>query len=309
MGYENTIGLCDTYTKLLDEVWSKQSCAGVLATESAKLNGASGHDLLVPKYSVNGMADYDRNNGFVKGAASLEWETVRFNYERGRMFSIDVMDNAESQNLAFGQLANYFMKSQAIPEADAFIFSKLCGSVAHPAEGTLNSGAAVVSAIRASVNQMDNDEIPEYDRYLFVTPEIKAMIDDMDTYKSKAVMSRFTQIIGVPKGRFYTAFDLLDGTTEGETAGGFAPADGATTINFLAVYRPGVISYMKHAVTKIITPELNQEADAWKYAYRASGYCGVPAQYAGKSVYAHIVPAPTPDPDPDPDPEPEPGQT
>jgi hypothetical protein len=287
MAYLNNIDLADAYTKLLDEVWAKQSCSAVLATDGLKLNATNGHELLVPNYSVQGMADYNRNEGFVKGAASLEWETVRFNYERGRIFSIDVLDNAESQNIAFGQLANYFMKSQAIPEADAFTFGELCYGVT-PVEATISTGAAAISAIREAVNQMDNDEIPEYDRYLFVSPEIKAMIDDMDTYKSKAVTSRFTQIIAVPRGRFMSSFTFLDGTSTGQEAGGFAPADGASPINFMAVYKHGVISYMKHAVTKIITPELNQEADAWKYAYRASGYCGVPDQYIGKSVYAHI---------------------
>ena len=282
----NRFEFCDSYTKILSEVWAKQSCSAVLATDGLKLNAANGHELLVPIYSVQGMAEYSRNEGFVKGAASLEWDCVRFNYERGRIFSIDVLDNAETQNLAFGQLANHFMKTQAIPEADAFTFSNLCSTV-EPVEATITTGAAALSAIREAVNKMDNDEVPEYDRYLFVSPEIKAMIDDMDTYKSKAVTSRFTQIIAVPRGRFMNSFDFYDGTSEGQEAGGFAPADGASPINFLAVYKHGIISYMKHAVTKVITPELNQEADAWKYAYRASGYCGIPDAYLG-SVYANI---------------------
>ena len=45
---------------------------------------------------MDGLADYSRNSGYVKGDVTLTNETVTFNYDRGRKFSVDNMDNEET---------------------------------------------------------------------------------------------------------------------------------------------------------------------------------------------------------------------
>ena len=56
----------------------------------------------------------------------------------------------------------------------------------------------------------------------------------------------------------------------------------------MVVHKPAVIQFQKHAAPKIISPEQNQKADAWKYGYRNVGVADV---YAGKlaGVYCHTV--------------------
>ena len=76
---------------------------------------------------MDGLGDYSRTTGFVGGDASLIWKTVSFDYDRGRMFTVDSMDDQESQNIAFARLANEFMRSKVIPELDAYRFAKLAG--------------------------------------------------------------------------------------------------------------------------------------------------------------------------------------
>ena len=46
---------------------------------------------------------------------------------------------------------------------------------------------------------MDEKQVPSTERILFITPTLRGILEDMDTYKSKAVMSGFSQIISVPK--------------------------------------------------------------------------------------------------------------
>lgn len=53
-------------------------------------------------------------------------------------------------------------------------------------------------------------------------------------------------------------------------AGGFATT-GGKAIDFLIVDKNAAIQYQKHTVSKIITPEQNQTADAWKFGYRTVG--------------------------------------
>ena len=118
---------------------------------------------------------------------------------------------------------------------------------------------------------MDEKQVPSTERILFITPTLRGILEDMDTYKSKAVMSGFSQIISVPQTRFYTAIDLLDGTSENEKAGGYKKADGASNINFMIIHKPAVIQFTKHTAPKTIPPEQNQDADAWKYGYRIYG--------------------------------------
>ena len=69
---------------------------------------------------------------------------------------------------------------------------------------------------------MTNDEVPEEDRHLRITSTLYGMIRDMDTYKSKDLLSKFASIRVVPQARFQTAIELLSGKdTDGERKGGF----------------------------------------------------------------------------------------
>ena len=112
-------------------------------------------------------------------------------------------------------------------------------------------------------------------------------MEDLDTTKSRAVLDRFAQTIRVPQTRFYTKITQYDGTTSGQTAGGYIKdATDGKNINFMIIHKPAVIQYEKHVAPKIITPELNQSGDAWKYGYRNVGIADV---YENKvaGIYLH----------------------
>ncbi len=119
---------------------------------------------------------------------------------------------------------------------------------------------------------MDEDEVPMDDRYLFITPTLYGLVQDLDTTKSREVMSRFNSTTLVPQTRFYTAIDLKDGKTSGEEAGGYVK-DGTNgkNINFMVISKSAVMKYPKHTVNKIIPPEDNHNADAWIFNFRAYG--------------------------------------
>lgn len=128
-----------------------------------------------------------------------------------------------------------------------------------------------MSSVRTGVNVLDEAEVPADDRYLFVTPTLYNAVLALNTYVSKAVLEGFAGIIKVPQTRFYTAVDLLDGTTSDEEIGGYKKADSAADINYMIIHRPAVIQFGKHTVNKIISPENNPDADAYLFAYRAYG--------------------------------------
>ena len=284
----NSIALSKIYTNLLDEVYKNSALTAVLESDASLARaGANANEIVIPKLSMSGLADYKRNSGYVNGDVTLNWETVQFNYERGRMFQVDDMDNEETQNVAFGRLAGEFIRTKVVPELDAFRFAKYAAVTgAGAATGTLATGADVIAALRTATSSMDEAEVPMEDRHLFITPTLLGLVEDLDTNKSKEVLSRFATITKVPQTRFYSAIKLNDGTSSGEEAGGYVKASGAVDLNFEIIHKPATLQFTKHAVPKIISPEQNQDADAWKYGYRNYGLCDT---YENKAagIYVH----------------------
>ena len=271
----NNIILAQQFISILDEVYKLASLTSDLdgSPELAR-QGANAGELIIPKLSMDGLADYSRNGGYVGGEVTLINETVLCNYDRGRKFTVDAMDNQESANIAFGRLAGEFIRTKVAPEIDAFRLSTYAGidGISKVSAGvTLADGAAVIAAIREGITKMDEDEVPADERYLYITPTLRGLIQDMDTTKSREVLDSFAKIIKVPQNRFYTLINLDDCKTVGETKGGYVKAEGAKDINFMIIHKPAVIQYQKHIAPKIIAPEANPDADAWSYGYRNYG--------------------------------------
>lgn len=285
----NAITLATQFVPVLDEIYKNASLTADLDGAADLVRaGANANELIIPKMDMQGLGDYSRNGGYVDGDVTLTNETVVCNFDRGRMFSVDAMDNIETAGIAFGRLAGEFMRTKVVPEEDAFRFAKYAGTtgISKVAAGaTLSTGADVVAALRVAVNKMDEDEVPLDQRYLYITPTLYGMIQDMDTNKSREIMGRFAKVVQVPQTRFYTAIDQKSGKT-GEEAGGYTKATAGKDINFMVIHKPAVIQFQKHVVPKIIDPAANQTADAWKFGYRQVAIADV---YENKvaGIYLH----------------------
>lgn len=266
----NTIELFKQYVPLLDEVYKNSALTSALdgASELAR-QGANANELIIPKMSMDGLASYSRNGGYVGGDVTMTNETVACNFDRGRMFSIDNLDNVETAGIAYGRLSAEFIRTKVVPELDAFRFAKYAGAsgISTVAGAALSTGDAVVSAIRAAVNKLNEDEVPLEGRYLFITPTLYGLIQDLDTTKSKQVLEGLT-VVQIPQTRFYTSITQNDGTSEGQTSGGYLKAADGKNINFMIIQKDAVIQFDKHVAPKVITPEQNQNGDAWKFGYR-----------------------------------------
>jgi hypothetical protein len=284
----NNIAKFKKYIDLLDEVYKVNAKTSILDGDTTLVRaGANADEIVIPKMSLDGLADYSRNSGYVNGDVNLTNETVKFNYDRGRAFTVDAMDNEETAGVAFGKLSSEFIRTKVVPEVDAFRLATYAGIAGiGSATGTLADGNAALSAIVTAVSEMDDAEVSEEGRVLFITPTLYNLILNVDTSKSKAIMDRFASVVTVPQSRFYTAIELADGTTSGETAGGFTKADDAKDINFMIVQKSAVLQYPKHVVNKVVSPEENQTSDGWKFFYRSYGLADV---YENKvaGIYVH----------------------
>lgn len=287
----NNITTFQSYIPLLDEVYASASLTAVLdgAPELAR-QGVNANELVIPKISMDGLASYDRKSGYVDGEVTLTNETVLCNFDRARLFCVDTMDNEETAGLAFARMASEFIRTRVVPELDAFRLATYAGTdgitAADPAD--FGNGADVLTALRAATNAMDEGEVPADQRYLFITPSLLGLMEDLDLTKSTRVLERFDAVVRVPQSRMYTAITQYDGSSSGQTAGGYVKKAGGKNINFMVIHKPSVIQYQKHVAPKVITPEQNQTGDAWKFGYRNVGVADV---YENKlaGIYLHAA--------------------
>lgn len=285
----NAITKFKKYIDLLDEVYANASKTSVLDGDTTLVRqGANANEIIIPKISMDGLGDYSRNSGYVNGDVTLTNETVQFNYDRGRAFTVDAMDNEETAGVAFGKLSSEFIRTKVVPEVDAFRFATYAGitGISKATAGTISTGNDALTALVTAISKMDDDEVSEEGRYLFITPTLYNLILNVDTSKSKEIMSRFAGIVTVPQSRFVTAIDLKDGTTSGEEAGGYSKATAGKDINFMIIQKDAILQYPKHKVNKVVTPEENQTSDGWKFFYREYGLADV---YENKvaGIYLH----------------------
>lgn len=279
MAFNNSIALAEQFLPLLDEVYKRESLTSVLDAANSDIRFLGGNKVDLYKLSTQGLGDYSRNGGYVDGAVTGTWETLTLTQDRGRRFMVDVMDNEESLGQAFGRLAGEFLRVNVIPEIDAYRFAVLAGAapVAQTAAADITPGTTDVPAlIDIAEEKMNDNEVPQEGRILFVSEnayrglkeKITRYLANENGVNRQVEMFDGMRVIRVPKGRFYTAITMYDGSTVGEEAGGYVAASGAKAINFMVVHPSAVRTVIKHNPVNIISPEANQTHDGYLMKYR-----------------------------------------
>jgi hypothetical protein len=272
----NSIALVQKYLPILDEIYKAGAKSAILDTAEERVRWAGAKKASLFVTNLVGLANYDRNAGFVPGDATDGWEDYEITQDRGRSFMVDAMDNDETLGMAFGTLMGEFERNKVIPEVDAYRFAKIASSADNSqiVTETLSTGAATIASIDTATATLDNAEVPYEGRILFVTPDVYKLIksgvtrmvmngDNNVNYNVEIYNDM--RVITVPAGRFNTAVTINAPTTSG-AAGGFTVS--GDTINFMIVHPSAVMQVVKHVVPRVFSPEVNQEADAWKLDYR-----------------------------------------
>ena len=287
----NVIELVNKYLPILDEQYKVEARSSILDVNPAFVQQTKdAKKVKIAKMNVDGLADYTRNGGFTSGAMDLTWEEHEFKIDRGRALQVDAMDNIETFGLAFGRLAGEFQRVKVIPEIDAYRFAEYYQHAGNTDELDVTA-EEILHFIDDADEQMDEDEVPEDNRILFVNPHVfKLMMNDPTlshnvtvdngdglSVNKKIYMYNNHRIIKVPSNRFMTEIVLLDGTTSGQTVGGYKAADGAKTIGMLMIHPTAVLQLSKRRIARVWAPTkeeaagtdgVNPNADAWRFDFR-----------------------------------------
>ena len=288
----NSISLATKFVPFLDELYKRESLSSVLDTLPDRVNWVGAQTAKVFKVDVDGLGNYSRNAGFVPGSSDGTWETLTIEKDRGRSFTIDVMDNDETVGMAFASTLSQFERTAVVPEIDAYRFAKYAAGAGTTVTGTLSNSDDIPALITTAQAAMDDKEVPYEGRILFVNPtiygylknDITRYVDNSATDINRTVeMYDTLRVIRVPSGRFNTVCTLA-APTDASSTGGYTAA--GVDINFMIVHPSAVMQVIKHQIPRVFSPEVNQEADAWKINYRVYHDCWVLANHT-YGIYVH----------------------
>lgn len=282
----NTIQYAALLQQKLDEQITVHSTSGWMEANAGQVKYSGGKDIKVPSITTSGMGDYDRDTGFVQGSVNLGFETLTMTMDRGRTFSLDAMDVDETNFLMnAAAVAGVFQREQVIPEIDAYRYSKLYAIA--KAGNRLSTDytparATMLDALRADIAAMQDVIGEDVGLVITLNGKAAAILDTVSDISKYVSVADFRQgnvnlkvktldeipVRRVPSVRMKSAYVFNDGTTEGQTAGGFKADTGAVQINWIICAQTAPIAVSKTDKLRIFEPGVNQSKDAWKIDYR-----------------------------------------
>lgn len=274
----NNITLATKFQPLLDEVYQEASLTSDLENSAVKFDGSK--IVKVLKLAVPPLGKYTRNSGYTTGDVTADWESFELTQDRGTEFFVDAMDDEETLKMTFGNASSEFIRRSVVPQVDAYRFAKMAstegvGSVS----AAITTADAAIKAINAGMLAMDEEEVTQEGRILYISATLKGLITELESYKSKLCLERFSKIVGVPQKRFFSGIDVTDT--------GFAKGADAKNLNFLIVDPKAVFGVAKHKKLRAFDPDTNQKMDAYLFQYRLYHDMFVYPQKAA-GVYAHL---------------------
>ena len=283
----NTLDTATLFQNNLDKVAVQEATTGWMDANAGQVIYRGGSEVKIPKMSVQGLGDYDREEGYRRGAVSLNYETRKMTQDRGREFQIDPMDVDETSFVATAaSIMGEFQRTQVVPEIDAYRISKIATDTitadkAGMIEYGYKPGATGTSALRKLkegikairdgyngplVCQATSDFILELEMEL--AGKITAVSFVKGGIETRVPAVDGVPIISTPSNRMYTAIKINDGKTVGQEKGGYEKGTTAKDLNFFICPKTTPIAITKQDIMRIFDPTVNQKLNAWKMDYR-----------------------------------------
>ena len=85
----NVFEYASVFQSELDKAAVEQATSGWMELNDKLVRYNGGAEVKIPSMDMDGLADYDRDKGFVEGSVNLKWETKEMTQDRGRQFTFD----------------------------------------------------------------------------------------------------------------------------------------------------------------------------------------------------------------------------
>lgn len=280
----NTLATAEKFTAELDKMYVQKAVTGFLADNAMRAKFVGAKTVIMPDFSLVGLADYDRDNGFSKGKMTVAHQSFQLTQDRGRTFQIDREDLDETgiANLA-GQVLSEFVRTRVVPETDAYVLSKLYNLANDAGNTKTYSADTVIKDILDTINNAHDAAGYDEELVAFVNPTTWQALMTSNELSRQIVPQDFSQgslnfkvksingvsLIPVSSERMKSAYTFYTGEGENDTtAGGFSAAEGAKDVHTIIMPKRAASLVKKTEKLRIFTPDQNQDADAYKFDYR-----------------------------------------
>ena len=227
----------------------------------------------IPSISTTGRVNADRDTvAFAQRNYDNAWETKTLKNERKWSTLVHPMDIDQTNMVTtISNLTQVFNEEQRFPEMDAYTVSKIfqdwetLGKQADTTELTVSN---VLSVFDDLMLKMDNARVPSNGRILYVTHEVKKLLNNADKVQRQinvesgpnAIDRRVNrldevQVIGVPATLMKTLYKFTTG---------WEIAAGADQINMFLVHPLAVITPVSYTFSRLDAPSALSEG---KYTY------------------------------------------
>lgn len=246
----------------------------------------------IPSISTTGRVNADRDTvAFAQRNYDNAWETKTLSNQRKWSTLVHPMDIDQSNMVATIQnITQVFNEEQKFPEMDAYTISKIyadwttsvtpaAGDTAHEAyvgktaDTTALTTSSVLGVFDSLMLKMDNARVPANGRILYVTHEVKKLLNNAQidanntlgrsidvTSGPNAVDRRVNRldevrVIGVPAVLMKTLYNFTSG---------WVPAASADQINMMLIHPLAVITPVSYTFSRLDAPSALSEG---KYTY------------------------------------------
>ena len=295
----NSIENAIRYSDELDNMFKMKSATGFFADNALATKFVGAKTVIIPDVDFQGLADYDRDTGFSRGAITVSNASYTMKMDRARSLQIDRedMDETGIANLA-GKILGEYVRTKVVPECDAYVLSKLAGlamSRSNTIDGDITKPYETLCNL---INKVQEKAGFDEELVAFVNGGVYAALQNSNEISRMITVSDFKQgdvtlrvksingvaLIPVVSERMKTGYTFNNTTT-----GGFTPLANSREIYMLVCPKSAAHLVKKTEQMRIFTPEQNIDADAYKFDYRI--YYDVFVKKSGlDAVWASVSP-------------------
>ncbi|MDO4647425.1 MAG: hypothetical protein Q4B26_02155 [Eubacteriales bacterium] len=283
----NTLETAALFQQTLDRAAVQDSATGWMDANAGQVIYNGGAEVKIPKMNVQGLGDYNRDNGYAQGGVVLSYETRTMTQDRGRKFQLDAMDIDENNFVTTAAaVMTEFQRTSVVPEIDAYRISAIAnyaikGNVAGMVQygQTISASSSTLRKIKEGIKAVRENGF-QGDLVIHATPatvlelelEVAGKLTNV-TFSQGGIDTTVpavdnVPIISTPSNRMYTAITLYDGKSSGQEAGGYVKGSTGKDINFVILPRTTPLAVTKQDIMRIFDPTVNQNLNAWQMDYR-----------------------------------------
>jgi len=180
----NTLQYSQQFQTVLDAQMLAGATSAFMEANAGQVKYDGGDTVHIPEVSMQGLAKYDRDEGFNQGSVTLKFNPYKMTQDRGRTFQLDSMDVNETNFVATaGTVMGEFQRTQVIPEIDAYRYSKI--SALATAENKVTTGftpavATILEKLEAEITEIQDVVGEEEGLIIVMSTKLRTILNNAD---------------------------------------------------------------------------------------------------------------------------------